>query len=33
MLKEENGLRVEKEELVSIKKISVKYGRNMWKGL
>ena len=26
MLKEENGLRVEMEELVSVKKIDVKYG-------
>ena len=30
MLKEENGLRVEMEELVSVKKIDVKSGRNIW---
>ena len=30
MLKEENGLKVEMEELVSVKKIDVKYGRNIW---
>ena len=33
MLKEENGLRVEMEELVSVKKIDVKYGRNVWREL
>ena len=33
MLKEENGLRVEMEELVSVKKIDVKYGRNIWRKL
>ena len=30
MLKKENGLRVEMEELVPIKKIDVKYGRNIY---
>ena len=33
MLKEENELRVEMEELVSVKKIKVKYGRNIWRKL
>ena len=28
-----NGLRVEMEELVSVKKIDVKYGRNIWSEL
>ena len=32
-VKEENGLRVEMEELVSVKKIDVKYGRNIWREL
>ena len=27
-VKKENGLRVEMEELISVKKINVKYGRN-----
>ena len=33
MFKEENGLRVVMEELVSVKKIDVKYGRNIWREL
>ena len=33
MLKEENGLMVEMEELVSVKKIDVEYGRNISRGL
>ena len=33
MLKEENRLRVEMEELVLVKKITVKYGRNIWRKL
>ena len=33
MLKEENGLRVEMEELISVKKIDVKYERNIWRKL
>ena len=33
MLKEENGLRVEMEGLVSVKKIDVKYGRKIWREL
>ena len=33
MLKKENRLRVEMEELVSVKKIDVKYGRNIWREL
>ena len=33
MLKEENELRVEMEELVSVKKINVKYRRNIWRKL
>ena len=33
MLKEENRLRVEMEELLSVKKINVKYGRNIWREL
>ena len=33
MVKKENELRVKMEELVSVKKINVKYGRNIWRGL
>ena len=33
MLKEENGLMVEMEELVSVKKIDVEYRRNISRGL
>ena len=33
MLKEESRLKVEMEELVSVKKIDVKYGRNIWRKL
>ena len=33
MLKDEIGLRVEMEELVSVKKIYAKYRRNIWRGL
>ena len=33
MLKEENGLRLEIEELISVKKIDIKYGRNIWREL
>ena len=33
MLNEHNGFRVEMEELVLVKKIDVKYGRNIWRRL
>ena len=33
MLKEEHGLRVETEEVVSVKRIDVKYRRNIWRKL
>ena len=33
MLKEENALRLEIEDLVSVKKIDIKYGRNIWREL
>ena len=33
MLKEENELKVEIKELVSVKNIDVKYGRNIWRNI